>query len=240
MPRQPRFILPGYPQHAIIRGNNRTPIFHAHGDYLFFLHCLKEACSKHECELHSYVLMTNHVHLLITPLKAESLGKAMQMIGRCYVHYFNRKYERSGTLWEGRYKATLIDSDIYLLTCYRYIELNPVRANMASRPEDYHWSSYGYNAMGKFDSLIVPHTRYQALGSSDASRQSAYRALFAHDIPEDILNDIRESTNKAWLMGCNHVNGGVGDRLNRRGAPLPRGGDHRSPKYRKPGKNNRV
>ena len=240
MPRQPRFILPGYPQHAIIRGNDRTPIFRAYSDYQFFLHCLEEACDKHECELHAYVLMTNHVHLLTTPQTKEGLGKAMQMIGRYYVQYFNRKYERTGTLWEGRYKASLIDSDLYLLTCYRYVELNPVRANMVSRPEDHHWSSYGHNAMGKNNQLIIPHARYEALGGNDASRQSAYRALFVQEIPEDLLQDIRESTNKAWLMGTRaDSNNKVDLQLNRRCAPLPRGGDHRSREYRKLDENNR-
>jgi len=135
MPRQPRFTIPGQPQHVIIRGNNRDPIFYADEDYGFYLEKLRKACEKHHCDVHAYVLMTNHVHLLITPHTENSLGKAIQMLGRYYVQYFNYSYKRTGTLWEGRYKATLIDSEAYLLTCYRYIELNPVRAEgMAEHP----------------------------------------------------------------------------------------------------------
>ncbi len=128
MPRQPRFVLIGHPQHIIIRGNNRDPIFYADQDYQFYLDKLGQACEKHECELHAYVLMTNHVHLLITPHKKDGISKAMQMVGRYYVQYFNKTYQRTGTLWEGRYKATLIDSDHYALVCYRYIEMNPERS----------------------------------------------------------------------------------------------------------------
>ena len=137
MPRQPRFTIPGQPQHVIIRGNNRDPIFYADEDYGFYLEKLRQACEKHQCDVHAYVLMTNHVHLLITPHTENSLGKAIQMLGRYYVQYFNYSYKRTGTLWEGRYKATLIDSEAYLLTCYRYIELNPVRAEgMAEHPSN--------------------------------------------------------------------------------------------------------
>ena len=149
MARQPRFVLPGQPQHVIQRGNNRQDIFRADEDYAFYLEKAEEAANKHECDIHAYVLMTNHVHLLVTPHLENSISKMMQMIGRYYVQYFNYRYRRTGTLWEGRYKASLIDSEQYLLTCMRYIELNPVRAtNMADHPSDYRWSSYGSNATG--------------------------------------------------------------------------------------------
>jgi putative transposase len=142
MARLPRYTLPGQPQHVILRGNNRSIIFAADEDYRFFLDCLGDAATRHGCVIHAYVLMTNHVHLLITPEHEGSIGKALQSVGRRYVQYFNYTYQRTGTLWEGRYKATLIDSESYLLTCYRYIELNPVRADMVPHPRDYLWSSY--------------------------------------------------------------------------------------------------
>jgi len=141
MARLPRFVIPDQPQHVILRGNNRAETFCADADYSFYLEKLKSACDKHGCSVHAYVLMTNHVHLLITPHLEQSLGKAMQMLGRYYVQYYNFCYRRTGTLWEGRYKATLIDSEAYLLTCMRYIELNPGRAGMVIDPADYPWSS---------------------------------------------------------------------------------------------------
>ena len=134
MARLPRFVMPGQPQHVIVRGNNRTEIFCADTDYQFYLEKLQLACEEHACQIHAYVLMTNHVHLLITPQEEQSIGKAMQMLGRYYVQYYNYTYRRTGTLWEGRYKATLIDFETYLLTCMRYIELNPVRAGMVATP----------------------------------------------------------------------------------------------------------
>ncbi|MGC2047550.1 MAG: transposase, partial [Gallionella sp.] len=149
MARLPRFVLPGQPQHVIVRGNNRSEIFCADADYRFYLEKLQLACDKHGCDLHAYVLMTNHVHLLITPHEEQSLSKALQMLGRYYVQYYNHCYQRTGTLWEGRYKATLIDSEAYLLTCMRYIELNPVRAGMVAHPSEYPWSSYHHNALGQ-------------------------------------------------------------------------------------------
>lgn len=163
MPRQPRFVLVGHPQHVIIRGNNRDPIFYADQDYQLYRDKLKQAYVKYVCDVHAYVLMmmTNHVHLLITPHKLDSISKAMQIVGRYYVEYFNKAYNRTGTLLEGRYKATLIDSEAYALTCYRYIEMNPVRANdMVDHPAEYPWSSYRYNALGEANPLIVPHDLY--------------------------------------------------------------------------------
>ena len=137
MARLPRFVIPGQPQHVIVRGINRETIFYEPEDYAFYLEKLKYACEQHHCQLHAYVLMTNHVHLLLTPKTEASIGKTIQSVGRYYVQYFNYHYERTGTLWEGRYKATLIDSETYLLTCYRYIELNPVRAKMVNHPSEY-------------------------------------------------------------------------------------------------------
>ena len=157
MPRKPRIQWPGQPQHVIQRGNNREPCFFASADYSYYLRVLGEALRLYDCELHAYVLMTNHAHLLVTPRVNHSISRLMQTTGRKYVQYINRNSRRSGTLWEGRYKASLVDSDAWLLTCMRYIEMNPVRAGMNSHPSTYQWSSYLANARGHDNPLLTPH-----------------------------------------------------------------------------------
>ena len=232
MARLPRFVIPGQPQHVIVRGINREAIFYKTEDYEFYLEKLQYACEKHACLLHAYVLMTNHVHLLLTPKAELSIGKAIQSIGRYYVQYFNYHYERTGTLWEGRYKATLIDSENYLLTCSRYIELNPVRAKMVDRPSAYPWSSYGYNTLGQANAILTPHKLYQRLGKTAEERQKAYKALFRSRIPDQTLEQIRNSTNKSWVLGSSRFQQQIERKLNRRVAPLARGGDRKSEEYR--------
>ena len=200
MPRKPRYVLPGQPQHIIQRGNNRCPIFISDDDYGCFRHYLQEACSRQGCHVHAYVFMTNHIHLLVTPDSEDSIAKTMQSVGRRYVQYFNTTYQRTGTLWEGRYKAALIDSENYLFKCSRYIELNPVRANMVNHPSEYRWSSYRANALGKYDSLIKPHQMYLDLASNKKARQVAYRDIFKAHIDEKTLDEIRHSTQKGWVL----------------------------------------
>jgi putative transposase len=231
MARLPRFVIPGHPQHVIVRGNNRDPIFHGDVDRFYYLAKLKQACDKHECDLHAYVLMSNHVHLLLTPRHAYSIGKTMQMLGRYYVQYFNYNYNRTGTLWEGRYKATLIDSERYLLTCYRYIELNPVRANMVEHPSEYLWSSYRYNALGEDNNNLKPHQLYLRLSEVLAGRQAAYRELFKVQIEDRTLDELRDATNKAWVLGSGNFKQAIEKQLNRRMEPKRRGGDHKSTRY---------
>jgi len=233
MARQPRFILPGQPQHVIVRGNNRNEIFCADEDYRFYLDKLQQACDKHGCDIHAYVLMTNHVHLLITPHEEQSLGKTMQTLGRYYVQYYNDSYQRSGTLWEGRYKATLVDSEAYLLTCMRYIELNPVRAGMVAHPSEYPWSSYTHNALGKLDKQVTPHREYRRLGKTDEERQSAYRQLFKYHISEQSLTEIREATNKSWVLGSDRFKQRIQRQLDRQVEPAAKGGDRKSEQFRK-------
>ena len=233
MARLPRFIIPGQPQHVIVRGINRESIFCRENDYRFYLEKLSYACNKHQCDVHAYVLMTNHVHLLMTPQTEEGIGKVMQTLGRYYVQYFNFHYQRTGTLWEGRYKASLIDSETYLLTCSRYIELNPVRAQgMVDHPSRYPWSSYHSNALGRDDINVKPHDLYSQLGTTDEDRQKAYRALFKNHITDITLNEIRQATNKAWLLGSSQFKQKIEKQLNRRVAPLPRGGDRKSKNYK--------
>jgi len=227
MARLPRFVIPGQPQHIIQRGNNREVIFAADEDYRFYLERLKEACDRHQCDVHAYVLMTNHVHLLMTPHKEEGIGKVLQSLGRYYVQYFNYTYGRTGTLWEGRYKATLIDSDNYLLSCCRYIELNPVRAGMVEHPAEYVWSSYGFNGLGKDDPLIIPHPLYRALGQTAEARQMAYRQLFRTRLSEKTLQEIRAATNKAWVLGNERFKDQIFKLTGRQVMPKARGGDRR-------------
>lgn len=201
MARLPRYSLPGQPQHVILRGNNRSIIFAADDDYRFFLDCLEDAATRHGCVIHAYVLMTNHVHFLMTPAREDGIGKVLQSVGRRYVQYFNYTYRRTGTLWEGRYKATLIDSENYLLTCYRYIELNPVRAGMVEQPQDYCWTSYAHHALDEPDDLIEDHLLYIALGNTDETRRAAYCALFKYQLDDAEITEIRTSLNKGLAVG---------------------------------------
>ncbi len=231
MARLPRFIIPGQPQHVIQRGNNRQPIFCTDRDYQYYLEKLEYSSKEHGCEIHAYVLMTNHVHLLVSPSAPESLSKMMQTLGRYYVQYFNYHYKRTGTLWEGRYKSTLVSTEQYLLTCMRYIELNPVRAGMVENPFDYRWSSYHCNGLGEASTLIRPRLEYHALGRTPEERQKYYQALFLNPLDKATLNEIREATNKSWVLGDNKFKQVVEEQLARRVTPRAKGGDRKSRNY---------
>ncbi len=204
MARLPRYIIPGQPQHIIQRGNNRQVIFAADADYPFFRDALVAAADKHDLRIHAYVWMTNHLHLLATPGQEDSIGKVFQSAARKYVQYFNHTYSRSGTLWEGRYRATVVDSERYLLTVMRYIELNPVRAGMVVHPADYPWSSYAFNglgARGPNTDWLIPHEQYLRLAADSGLRQKAYRELFKTAVSGEDLTVIREATHKGWALG---------------------------------------
>ena len=201
MARLPRYVLPGHPQHIIQRGNNRSAIFINESDFEFYRESLICACTDHNVQVHAYVFMTNHVHLLMTPNSGNGLSKVMQLVGRRYVQYFNYTYRRTGTLWEGRYRATLIDTERYFLTCYRYFEENPVRANMVSHPAMYRWSSFLCNTRGAVDELISPHNLYRALGSTGSARMAVYDGLFKQNVAPELLDAIRTATNKTWVLG---------------------------------------
>lgn len=196
MPRPPRLQLPGVPQHLIQRGNNRQRCFFLEADYLRYLAMLREAAGQHACAVHAYVLMPNHVHLLVTPSRSGSVSGMMQRLGSRYVRYINRAYERSGTLWEGRFKACPVNSGRYLLACYRYIELNPVRAGMIISPASYRWSSYPANALGRADPVIRRHPFYMRLGACPVSRAAAYQELAAEPLGEGVLAEIRTHTER--------------------------------------------
>jgi putative transposase len=219
MPRQPRYELITVPQHVIQRGNNRQPTFFAEEDYHCYLDCLREAAQRHGCEIHAYVLMTNHVHLLVTPRKSLAIAKLMQSVGRHYVRYVNDRYRRSGTLWEGRYKASPVDCERYVLTCYRYIELNPVRVGMVSDPADYRWSSYRRNALGGADGVVTEQAEYTALGGSLAARREAYQKLFRVDLDTEELGEIRDSLNQCRALGSERFKDAIEAALHRKVRP---------------------
>ncbi|MGF1615353.1 MAG: transposase [Gammaproteobacteria bacterium] len=187
MPRKPRFYVPGAPVHAIQRGHHRAAVFFDDFDYLEYLRCLKQAADRCGGAVHAYVLMTNHVHLLLTPEHGDSLKCLFQSLGRHYVHYVNQTYHRQGGLWEGRYKCNVIESQAYLLSCMRYIELNPVRAGRVKHPAQYRWSSYASNALGVRNAVVTEHPEYVALGRLAEDRQSVYRELFERDADADEL-----------------------------------------------------
>jgi putative transposase len=200
MPR-PRLALAGVATHIIQRGNNRGACFFADDDYALYLHHLEELAALFGCAVHAYVLMTNHVHLLVTPKEADSASLLMKHLGQRYVQYVNRAYRRSGTLWEGRFRSCLAQSESYVLACYRYIELNPVRADMVAHPREYRWSSYRTNAEGKASDLITPHREFLRLAKDPAERRAAYRALFRCELDDDVLKEIRDATNGGYALG---------------------------------------
>jgi putative transposase len=201
MARRPRVQVANVSQHVLNRGNNRTDIFRAEEDYLFFLFALRDASLRCQLDVHAYVLMTNHFHIVATPHAANGLSRAMRLVGTKYVPYFNRRYMRTGHLFEGRFKSSVIDTEIYWFTCMRYVELNPVRAGLVADPGDYRWSSYRSNALGTHDRLITPHSLYRSLGQSAVSRQQSWRELCGEAISTEDLVDIREATRFGGVIG---------------------------------------
>ena len=201
MARRPRLDLPGLPLHVIQRGNNRLPSFFHDEDYLSYREALQAAAGANGVAIHAYVLMTNHVHLLVTGASPGAVSRMMQALGRRYVRYINAVYRRSGTLWEGRFKSSPVDTERYLLTCYRYIECNPLRACMVVSAQDYRWSSYRHNALGHTDTLIRPHSVYDALGQTRDARAAAYRELCQAAISTEDIASIRAHIEQERALG---------------------------------------
>ena len=216
MPRRARLVLPNVPLHIIQRGNNRQACFFADEDYRFYLDGLTEHAGKTNCQVHAYVLMTNHVHLLISADRIEAPGLLMKALGQRYVQYVNRTYLRSGTLWEGRYRSCPTQEETYLLACQRYIELNPVRAGMVADPAEYRWSSYRANAQGEADTLVKPHPLYEALGPDIDGRQTAYRELFRYELEPGLVDEIRRATNGNFALGNERFAAQVSSALGKR------------------------
>lgn len=201
MPRKPRICPAGYPVHIIQRGNNRRPIFNRDTDIAAYAHWLHEGAIRLDVQIHSWVFMTNHVHLLATPGREGALSRLMQSLGRPYVRYFNFSYARSGTLYEGRFRSSVVEEDRYLIACLRYIELNPVRAGLVKDPGDYHWSSYRAHALGVTPSLWTPHRTYRALGPSAAKRQERYRNLVRAALDQSVMAQIRHCGQSGLVLG---------------------------------------
>ncbi len=225
MPRRPRLQFAEIPLHIVQRGINREPCFFAEEDYHCYFHWLEDAARDCGCAIHAYVLMTNHVHLLLTPAENGSAARLMQSLGRRYVQYINRFYRRTGSLWEGRYKSSLVQVETYLLACYRYIELNPVRAGMVADPGQYRWSSYRANGLGQPDPRLTPHALYLAQGRGADERTHAYRALFRPHLDAEAAADIRQALQLGMPVGQNRfaelicAKAGVRVNSGRRGRP---------------------
>jgi len=223
MARLPRLIVPGQPHHVIQTGNNNQPIFRETEDYQAFLGWLRTAAKNYKVAVHAYVLMPDHLHLLVTPADADGLGQMMQWIGRYYVPYFNQKYGRSGTLWNGRYKTSLIDAEQYFMSCSRYIEFNPVRNGMVGRAEDYPWSSYPHHAGLRSDGLIVDHPKFWELGNTPFQREAAYIALAEPALSEDEIAIISKALLKGWPLGTEQFKTALQYKVKRQVLPAKRG-----------------
>ncbi len=223
MARLSRISPIGIPVHIIQRGNNRQACFVCDEDHAAYAGWLSDYSVKYQVEIHAWVMMTNHVHLLCTPRVAGGISKMMQSLGRRYVQYFNFVYHRSGTLWEGRFKSCLVQEDRYLLEVYKYIELNPVRAQIVSDPGEYHWSSYQVNGLGKKSDLCTPHSEYLALGENPLEQQTNYRTLFTDHVVEELLQEIRNNTHKGMAIGNDRFKEEIEALTGRRLYPKKRG-----------------
>ena len=215
MPRLPRLDLVGVAQHVVQRGNDRQACFFRDADYLRYLQDLREASLKSGCRIHAYVLMTNHVHLLATPGQSGGVARMMQAVGRRYVRYINDTLGRTGTLWEGRYKACLVDSEHYILACYRYIELNPVRACMVIEPGAYRWSSYAANAGGSIDGVLTPHPVYLRIAGEESERREKYAALVAEGMREEDVASFKLYTQRQKALGSSRFQEQIERQLSR-------------------------
>jgi putative transposase len=219
MPRRARLRIAGVPLHIIQRGNNRGACFFADHDYGCYLQNLSELAARYACAIHAYVLMTNHVHLLLTPGRPDGASLLMKHLGQRYVQYVNRVYDRSGTLWEGRFRSSIVQADTYLLRCQRYIELNPVRSAMVDTPGAYRWSSFATNALGHRSALVTPHSRFLALGTHESSRRAAYLELFRSELEPTELEEIRTSANAGYALGNERFRTEIAVALGRRAGP---------------------
>ncbi|MBB3214634.1 putative transposase [Herbaspirillum sp. Sphag1AN] len=223
MARLPRLVVPFQAHHVIQRGHHQQLIFRDAADHIAFLDWLKEGAKRFKVALHAYVLMPDHVHLLATPSDAEGLARMMQWLGRYYVPYFNQKYDRAGTLWQGRYKATVVDAETYLLLCSRYIELNPVRSGLVAAPTDYQWSSYVHHIGARQDPLITDHQVYWDLGNTPFDREIAYKKLVEQPLSANEMTAITQATLKGWALGGAQFMQMLEKQANRRVSPAKRG-----------------
>ena len=223
MPRQPRIDFPGLPQHLIVRGNDRQPIFFNAEDRLHFLKCLGEARARRRCDVHAFVLMPNHVHILATPRVEHAASLTIQDVGRAYVSNLNKLYGRTGALYEGRFKSSLVETTRYFIACMRYIEMNPVRARIAPDPASFEWSSHGQNITGEPGGLLTAHAEYLNLGRTAEERAQAYRRLFDEPQSEVELAEIRRGAAQGKALGTEIYCRELAKLLGRPVAFVPRG-----------------
>jgi len=216
MPRRPRIVAAGYPMHVILRGIDRAAVFFDDDDRRFLLQTLATVAAEESVAVHAYVLMTNHVHLLMTAAHDDGVAALMKRVGQRYVQHVNRIYQRSGGLFEGRFRSSLIDADAYLFACQRYIELNPVRAAMVGAPGEYPWSSYRANALGGPDPVVTPHALYGQLAGSDEARLAAYRGLFEDVLSAELLRRLRDCTKGGFVLGSSRFERQIAAMLGRR------------------------
>lgn len=229
MPRRARLVLPHAPMHIVKRGNNKQACFFCDDDRQRYLDWLATHSIRTGCAVHAYVLMTNHVHLLVSGISDTAIAAMMKAVGERYVPYVNKTYGRSGTLWDGRFYSSLVQEDNYFLACHRYIELNPVRAGIVASPGEYRWSSYAGNANGEHDVLLQPHLVYSALGSDPSSRQLAYKQLFEHEIDEEMLCQLRRGIHGNRAAGNSEFSAQIEAALGRRANPSKPGRPLRQP-----------
>lgn len=232
MARQSRLVIPFQAHQLVQRGNDGQLIFRDNEDYSLFLQWLREAARQQKVAIHAYVLMPDHFHLLVSPSGQDGLGRMMQWIGRHYVPYFNRKYERSGSLWQGRFRASVIDSERYFMTCCCYIELNPVRAGIVASPAEFLWSSYTHHIGARPDALITDHPLYWALGNTPFQREAAYRTLIEQGLTPEETKMLNQAMLKGWALGSEQFKDGLEKRLNRRVRPAKRGRPKKLPEIR--------
>ena len=228
MARLPRYTIINQLQHIIQQGRDGQQIFFEDQDYQYFRDCRDAAAYNYGLKVHAYVLMPDHVHILATPGNTDSVSRTVQSIGRNYVQYYNECYNGTGTLWEGRYRATVVDEKSYLLLCSQYVETNPVRAGLVKHPRDYRWSSYACNASGSDDDVITAHRLYKKLGADNAARAKAYRALFKKKLDADTIQMITESTLKGWALGDEKFARKIEKLSGRRARQLPKGRPRKS------------
>ncbi len=223
MARLPRYTIINQPQHIIQQSRDRQKIFTQEQDYQYFHDCLEAAAYNYNLHIHAYALLPDHVQVLASPGNVDSISRTIQSIGRNYVQYFNEAYDSEGTLWDGRYRATVLDDKPYLLTCSRYIETAAVRLGIVGKPRDYRWSSYAHNARAQDDPMISPHREYQRLGATPAERAREYRALFKQRLSDETVDTITDAVLKGWALGDAKFAARIEKLSGRRATPLPKG-----------------
>mgnify|MGYP000353068509 FL=1 len=233
MARQARIVVPGQTLHITHQGNMQQDVFNNDQDHQRFIEGLVASRDQSGCSLHAYVLMPNHYHLLLTPPTGNALSEFMQSIGRRYVRYFNKEYQRSGTLWEGRYKSSLVDSEAYLLQCYRYIEDHPVRSNIVSAANQHQWSSYHHNALGETDPLITEHDNYTQIATTEDARKNVYSSLFKTALDSETTSLITSSVEKGEVLGSDRFHQSIESIVGLKTKRGSHGGDRKSDHYKK-------